>query len=85
MALTGITGALAFQMDGIYIGATWSKEMRNMMILSFVGYVIALEALTPLLGNHGVWLSLNLFLFLRGVTLAAATPRQIRQSFRSAH
>jgi multidrug resistance protein, MATE family len=85
MALTGITGALAFQMDGIYIGATWSKEMRNMMILSFVGYVIALEVLTPLLGNHGVWLSLNLFLFLRGVTLAAATPRQIRQSFLSAH
>src|SRR5690606_16654319 len=54
-ALTAITGALAFQMDGVYIGATWSTAMRNMMLLAFAGYLSALALFVPLLGNHGLW------------------------------
>ncbi len=35
-ALTALSGVLAFQMDGVFIGATWSRDMRNMMLASFV-------------------------------------------------
>ena len=34
-AFTAVSGVLAFQMDGVFIGATWSRDMRNMMLLSF--------------------------------------------------
>ncbi len=80
-ALTGITGALAFQLDGVFIGATWSKAMRNMMLASLAGFCVALSAFVPLFGNHGLWLSLNLFLAMRGLFLLAMLPAKIRQSF----
>ncbi|MFB9950050.1 MATE family efflux transporter [Rhizobium puerariae] len=83
-ALTGLTGVLAFQMDGVFIGATWSREMRNMMLVSFAGYCASLALFVPLIGNHGLWLSLNLFLLIRGFFLAAMVPRKARQSFVSA-
>lgn len=83
-AVTAITGALAFQMDGVYIGATWSSTMRNMMVLAFMGYLAALAIFVPLYGNHGLWLSLNVFLALRGVLLAARLPKLSNQIFRSA-
>jgi putative MATE family efflux protein len=84
-ALTGLTGALAFQMDGVFIGATWSREMRNMMLASFAIYCASLFLLVPAMANHGLWLSLNLFLLLRGFFLAAMLPRKARQSFVAAH
>lgn len=68
-ALTGIFGVVAFQMDGVYIGATWSREMRNMMILSILAYLLAWWILTPIWGNHGLWLSLEIFLGFRGISL----------------
>lgn len=83
-ALTGLTGALAFQMDGVFIGATWSREMRNMMLLSFAAYCAALAVLVPTLGNHGVWIAMNLFLLMRGLFLLALVPRKTAQSFPSA-
>ncbi|MCJ8521664.1 putative MATE family efflux protein [Pseudorhizobium tarimense] len=84
-AITGLTGALAFQMDGVFIGATWSREMRNMMLLSFAAYCATLAALVPTLGNHGLWIGLNLFLLMRGLLLLALVPRKSAQSFVSAH
>jgi putative MATE family efflux protein len=84
-AVTGLSGVLAFQMDGVFIGATWSREMRNMMLVSFAGYCVSLAVLVPTMGNHGLWLSLNLFLLMRGFFLAAMLPRKARQSFIPAH
>ncbi len=84
-ALTGLTGALAFQMDGVFIGATWSREMRNMMLLSFAIYCAALAVLVPTLANHGLWIALNLFLLVRGLLLLALVPRKSAQSFIAAH
>jgi putative MATE family efflux protein len=83
-ALTGVTGALAFQMDGVFIGATWSREMRNMMLASCLVFCIILMPLTGWIGNHGLWLSLNLLLMMRGLFLAAMLPRKTRQSFAAA-
>ncbi|RYC10372.1 MATE family efflux transporter [Ciceribacter ferrooxidans] len=84
-AVTALTGALAFQMDGVYIGATWSREMRNMMLLAFTGYGLSLALFVPLFGNHGLWLSLNLFLALRGLLLLARLPARVAQSFTDSH
>ncbi|MFB2549733.1 MATE family efflux transporter [Ensifer soli] len=83
-AVTAMTGALAFLMDGVFIGATWSRDMRNMMIAAFLCYGVALLVLVPAFGNHGLWASLNLFLVLRGVFLFALVPRRSAQTFRAA-
>lgn len=74
-------------MDGVFIGATWSSAMRNMMLAAFACYLAALAILVPLLGNHGLWLALNVFLALRGIFLVLRLPalagRQFSPSGRS--
>lgn len=80
-ALTPIVGAGAFLMDGVYIGATWSRDMRTMMLISLAAFLIAAYTLTPWLGNSGLWISLLLFLGLRGITLGAILPKRIRETF----
>ena len=64
----------SFQLDGIFIGATETRAMRNAMALSFLGYVGALAFLAPTHGNHGLWAALMFFMALRGVTLAIRYP-----------
>ncbi len=65
----------SFQLDGIFIGTTRTVEMRNAMLISFLFFLFAVWALVPLLGNHGLWLALMLFLALRAATLFAYMPR----------
>lgn len=79
-ALASLTGVLAFQMDGVYIGATWSREMSTMMVISFVVYLLAWWLLQPL-GNTGLWLALHVFFLVRGITLSARLPLNIRRDF----
>ena len=83
-ALTALTGALAFHMDGVFIGATWSSDMRNMMLLALAGYLASVAALVPLLGNHGLWIALNVFLGLRGLLLLWRLKPKIDQTFTDA-
>jgi MATE family multidrug resistance protein len=73
-ALTALSGFLAFHMDGVFIGATWSHAMRNRMVMAFAGYCLALALLVPAFGNHGLWASLNVFLVLRGLLLLHRLP-----------
>jgi len=82
-ALTAVSGVLAFQMDGVFIGATWSRDMRNMMLLSFAAFVAALLLLGHYFGNHGLWAALHVFLITRGLSLLAAMPRSVRATFAS--
>ncbi|MBO6717681.1 MAG: MATE family efflux transporter [Rhizobiaceae bacterium] len=80
-ALTALSGVLAFQMDGIFIGATWSREMRNMMLLSFALYLAALFSLGALYGNHGLWAALHVFLLARGISLYLVMRRRVVSVF----
>ena len=80
-ALTALVGMVAFQMDGIYIGATWSVEMRNMMLLSLVAFLLTWWIAVPRIGNHGLWLSLEVFLGIRGISLSMRLPANARQTF----
>ncbi|MEP4291624.1 MAG: MATE family efflux transporter [Rhizobiaceae bacterium] len=80
-ALTALIGVMAFQMDGVYIGATWSADMRNMMLLSLVAFLLTWWIATPILQNHGLWLALEVFLGIRGLTLYARLPSKAEETF----
>ena len=80
-AVTGLTGALAFLMDGVFIGATWSSDMRNMMLLSFLAFSAALLTLAPAFGNDGLWASLHVFLLVRGFSLLTILRVRLREAF----
>ena len=74
MVAAPLLGALAWMLDGVFIGATRTKDMRNMMILSFLGYCGLVLLLLPSFGNHGLWMAMNGFFILRGVSLALRYP-----------
>jgi Na+-driven multidrug efflux pump len=80
-ALTALSGVLAFQMDGVFIGATWSRDMRNMMLASFLAFCAALFLLAPSLGNAGLWAALHVFLLCRGFSLLAVLRVRLRTAF----
>ena len=58
-----------FQFDGIFIGASQTKELRNAMIVSVSIYIVCALFLTSSFGNSGLWISLCLFFVLRALTL----------------
>jgi MATE family multidrug resistance protein len=60
---------ICFQLDGIYLGATKTKYMRDMMIVSFLVYSLAIVFLPKVWFNHGLWLALHIFMLARGLTL----------------
>jgi putative MATE family efflux protein len=80
-ALTAVSGFLAFQLDGVYIGATWSRDMRNTMALALVSYLVILFAVLPTFGNHSLWLAFNIFLLTRGLAMLAVLPHRTRTAF----
>jgi MATE family multidrug resistance protein len=80
-ALVPIAGTLAYQMDGVFIGATWSAEMRNMMLVSVVVYLAVWFALAPPLGMAGLWIALLVFVGVRGLTLWWICRAKTRRAF----
>ncbi|MDX1742552.1 MAG: MATE family efflux transporter [Ruegeria sp.] len=75
VALAPVIGVASWMFDGIFIGATWTRAMRNAMIQSVAIYVVALFVLVPALGNHGLWAALMVLNIARGVTLGWRYPR----------
>ena len=61
--------SFCYQLDGIYIGASQTREMRNAMIISVVSFIVISINLTKYFGNHGLWFSLMCFMILRSLTL----------------
>ncbi len=75
MALSPLLSAAPFMLDGIFIGATRTRDMRNMMAISAVIYFVIALALMPHFGNHGLWIALLASFAARGATLGAMYPR----------
>ncbi len=65
----------AFQLDGIFIGATATRAMRNASVLSFAVFFIATLGLVPRGQNHGLWLAFIVYVAARGMSLAIRFPR----------
>ncbi|MCZ4259974.1 MATE family efflux transporter [Limimaricola sp. G21655-S1] len=74
MVATPLFGLIPWMLDGIFIGATRSRDMRNMMALSAAIYFAAAMLLTTLFGNHGLWAAMLVSYVARGATLAARYP-----------
>jgi MATE family, multidrug efflux pump len=82
-ALASVIGVFAFTYDGIYIGATWTRDMRNLMLLTLALYLTAWWLMRPL-GNTGLWLAILAFFSIRGALQAARYPALARATFKSA-
>ena len=74
MVLAPLLGVASWMLDGVFIGATRTADMRNMAVLSTGAYVVAVLLLVPVWGNHGLWIALLFSYIARAVTLAARYP-----------
>lgn len=81
VALTPVIATLAFQMDGIFVGATWSADMRSMSLVSSAMFALSAWALLPNFGNDGLWVALLIFLASRGIGLLLLLPKRSKNIF----
>ncbi|MEG2612463.1 MAG: MATE family efflux transporter, partial [Alistipes sp.] len=70
-----IASAMPFIMDGIMVGATHSRIMRNSMFWSTAAYFAIYYGLYELIGNNALWLAFTLYMFLRGILQFFMTHR----------
>jgi multidrug resistance protein, MATE family len=84
MVLAPLVGAAPWMLDGIFIGATRTRDMRNMMVVSAMIYGVAVALLTPAFGNHGLWAALNISFVARGLTLWLRYPALEAEADRAA-
>ncbi len=71
--------SFCYQLDGIFIGASQTKEIRNAMIIAVASFLILSIYLTKYFNNHGLWFSLMLFMALRALTLRLFFSRILRK------
>ena len=74
-ALIPIFGVWCFMLDGIFIGATRTAEMRNGMLISMAIFLVSVWVLVPIWGNHGLWASIMVLFIVRTLTLGYFLPR----------
>jgi MATE family multidrug resistance protein len=79
-ALTPFFGAAAFAFDGIYIGATWTRAARDLMLTALAVYGATLFTFRSL-DNTGLWTAFLAFLSARGIGQALLYPRLARRTF----
>ena len=75
-----LLGVCAFAYDGIYIGATWARDMRNLMLLSLLIFLGAWFSLRSF-GNAGLWGAFLVHYAARGGLQALRYPALLRKSF----
>ncbi|MDE0307848.1 MAG: MATE family efflux transporter [Albidovulum sp.] len=64
-----LTGVAAWLLDGIFVGAMRTRDMRNAMLLALIAYGISAWVFVEPLENNGLWLSLMIFNLSRGIAL----------------
>lgn len=74
MVAAPLIGVAAWMLDGIFIGATRTTDMRNMMVISAILYFASVIPLMTAFGNHGLWLGLLASFVFRGITLGLRYP-----------
>lgn len=68
-------GIWSFLLDGIFIGATETKSMRDSMLISLATFMLCAAVLVPYMGNQGIWVSYFVLLIVRALTLGLRWPR----------
>lgn len=80
VALIPMASFATFIWDGVFIGLTASRAMRNTVLISALFfYFLPLYLLFPLIGNHAIWLAMVLFMLSRSLLLTLVYPRVIRR------
>jgi MATE family multidrug resistance protein len=74
-ALSPVIGIACWMLDGIFIGATRTRDMRLATVETMVLYIPAIFALAAAFGNHGLWAGLQLMFILRALTLGRRLMR----------
>ena len=69
VVLIPFLSSFCYQIDGIFIGASQTKELRNAMIVSVGIYIVCAILLADTFSNTGLWISLCIFFALRALTL----------------
>jgi MATE family multidrug resistance protein len=77
-----LLAVFAFGFDGVYIGATWAREMRNLMMLSLVIFLAAWLGLRSF-GNAGLWAAFLVHYAARGGLQALRYPAMLKASFKT--
>ena len=80
MVASALVSFWSFLLDGVFVGATWAREMRNTMLVSSFGVFIPVFYLSQALdlGNHGLWLAFVVFMCARAVTMGAVYRARMR-------
>ncbi len=69
LILLPFISSFCYQFDGIFIGASQTRELRDAMLISVILYLLSSYFLVQNFGNLGLWISFTIFLFLRALTL----------------
>jgi multidrug resistance protein, MATE family len=79
-ALASVIGVFAFAYDGIYVGATWTRDLRNLMLVALALYLLAWWLMQPL-GNTGLWIAILIYFGARGALQAVRYRALLRATF----
>ena len=75
VAALPLVGVWAFMLDGIFIGTTRTRELRNSMFVAASVYLAVVWLSLEPMQNHGIWLSMTVFMAVRSVLLGSLYPR----------
>jgi MATE family multidrug resistance protein len=75
LLLFPVVGFWGIILNGVFSGATEAIQIRNSMIISMILFIILVYLLTPILGNHGLWISFTLFTLSRSLVLGFYLPK----------
>ena len=75
IVLSPLIGVWGFLLDGIFIGITHTRAMRNGMLLALLCFVTSTLLLVPIMGNHGLWLAYFILMIARAITLGLSLRR----------
>ena len=81
LILSPLVSVWSFLYDGVYVGATRAREMRNIMVFSAVVIFLPAWFLLQGLGNHGLWLAFTIFMASRGIGMHIAYRRNVLRDF----
>lgn len=79
VVISPLVGFSSFLLDGIFIGTTHTREMRNCMIISFALFLVCSIILTARFGNHGLWAAYTILMISRSLTLAHYFPKLLQR------
>lgn len=79
VAYGAFLSSFAYIWDGIYIGATATRSIRNAMLICAVLFFSSYWILIDELGNHGLWAAITVLMIARGLILTLMAPTKIFQ------